>query len=542
MRFFRKLSVIQRLYLILPALVVSGGLVGWAAFEGMKSNSRGLIEARMLKELTVTAMNLVLRQDDVTKAMLIDPEKVFELSEAKIEAYDAGQAAFTEMKEMTQSEDVLGLIHRLERIDAEELRPLDTALLEKLFEGDGEGARSLYFGEYEDVRIRFEGALQKLGESAEVFAADAEAFMEIKNRTSLQRIVVLLIVGTFVVAVLLVKIVGRLNRELSSSVKQISRDVDASRHSSRHLLGASEELAMHATEQSHAVESTGEALQKIARSISSNAASAQSANELAQKARKAAEKGAGTMREMADAMSEIKAASDNIVKIIKSIDGIAFQTNILSLNAAVEAARAGEAGLGFAVVADEVRKLAQRSAEAARESNAIVGNTLDKCARGIEVCDSVNRDLDEIFEHVKTVDDLVSTINEASGEQDMNIYEVNESIAKLESTISNNTASAEETAATAKEMDGRSQGLGVTIATLQKLSGKRSSSTDRKPADTGSSFKLPDLPPLWSGLGSAVSGVGTLARRIASKKTARKPDSPKPVKEDEKPAEVVGRN
>ena len=125
-----------------------------------------------------------------------------------------------------------------------------------------------------------------------------------------------------------------------------------------------------------------------------NAENAQKANDLAKQARTAADKGAGDMQAMTAAMEAIKVSSDDIAKIIKTIDEIAFQTNILALNAAVEAARAGEAGMGFAVVADEVRNLAQRSAQAAKETAAKIEGAIAKTAQGVEISGKVAKTLE----------------------------------------------------------------------------------------------------------------------------------------------------
>src|SRR5208337_2106308 len=136
--------------------------------------------------------------------------------------------------------------------------------------------------------------------------------------------------------------------------------------------------------------------------------------------------------EMTDAMKEVKAASDDIAKIIKTIDEIAFQTNILALNAAVEAARAGEAGMGFAVVADEVRNLAQRSAQAAKETANKIENSIQKSQRGAQISEKVTASLQQIVVKARQVDELVAGIATASNEQTQGIAQINTAVSQMD--------------------------------------------------------------------------------------------------------------
>ena len=139
----------------------------------------------------------------------------------------------------------------------------------------------------------------------------------------------------------------------------------------------------------------------------------------------------GEMQAMSSAMNDIKSSSDDIAKIIKTIDEIAFQTNILALNAAVEAARAGEAGAGFAVVADEVRNLAQRCAQAAKETASKIEDSVQKSTNGVEISAKVAISLQEIVSKTRQVDELAGEVATTSVEQSQGIEQVNTAVSHV---------------------------------------------------------------------------------------------------------------
>ena len=174
-----------------------------------------------------------------------------------------------------------------------------------------------------------------------------------------------------------------------------------------------------------------------------------------------ADTGAADMTAMTAAMNEIKTSADDIAKIIKTIDEIAFQTNILALNAAVEAARAGEAGAGFAVVADEVRNLAQRSAHAAKETAGKIEGAITKTAQGVTISNKVAISLEEIATRSREVDELVVEIATASTEQNQGIGQVTQAVAQMDQVTQKNAASAEESASAAEELNAQALAMQV---------------------------------------------------------------------------------
>jgi len=234
---------------------------------------------------------------------------------------------------------------------------------------------------------------------------------------------------------------------------------------------ASQSLAEGASEQASSLEETSSSLEEMASMTRRNTDSAVKVNDLARQARTAADTGAADMNAMAAAMKEIKTSGDDIAKIIKTIDEIAFQTNILALNAAVEAARAGEAGMGFAVVADEVRNLAQRAAQSAKETSAKIENSVAKTAQGVQISDKVAQSLQEIISKVRQVDELAAEVASASKEQSQGISQVNVAVAQMDKVTQSNAASAEESASAAEELNAQAACLKQSVADLLRLVG-----------------------------------------------------------------------
>ncbi|MNJ49161.1 Methyl-accepting chemotaxis protein IV [compost metagenome] len=218
-------------------------------------------------------------------------------------------------------------------------------------------------------------------------------------------------------------------------------------------------LSQGATEQASTIEELTASLEEISSQTTLNAENAETANKLATDARKDAVIGNDQMKEMLNAMHEINDSSNNISKIIKVIDEIAFQTNILALNAAVEAARAGQHGKGFAVVAEEVRNLAARSANAAKETTDMIEGSMRKVEDGTKIANETANALNQIVEVVTEVTDLVSQIARASHEQAIGISQITEGVTQVSQVTQTNSATSEESAAASEELSSQAEML-----------------------------------------------------------------------------------
>ncbi len=217
----------------------------------------------------------------------------------------------------------------------------------------------------------------------------------------------------------------------------------------------SQALSQGATESASSLEQVTASMNQMAGQVKTNAENANAANLLSNESQQAAIKGNAQMTEMVSAMGEINQAGQDISKIIKVIDEIAFQTNLLALNAAVEAARAGQHGKGFAVVAEEVRNLAARSAKAAEETAELIEGSVALTDKGNQMAQQTAMALKEIMEGTNKVNDLLEEIAVASSEQTQGISQVTTGLAQIDQVTQQNTASAEESAAAAEELSGQ---------------------------------------------------------------------------------------
>ena len=273
------------------------------------------------------------------------------------------------------------------------------------------------------------------------------------------------------------------NRVLKGVAAALNDGANQVSSASAEVASASQTLAEGASEQAASLEETSSSLEEMASMTKRNAESAGKAKELATQTRHAADVGASDMQTMSQAMEGIKVSSAEIGKIIKTIDEIAFQTNILALNAAVEAARAGEAGMGFAVVADEVRNLAQRSAQAARETANKIEGAIAKTEQGVQISAKVLEGLQDIVAKVRKVDELVAEVAAASQEQSQGIDQVNTAISQMDKVTQSNAANAEESASASAELSSQADAVKDAVNHLLALVGGAS---EKQTASTSS--------------------------------------------------------
>jgi hypothetical protein len=299
--------------------------------------------------------------------------------------------------------------------------------------------------------------------------AEIRAHLDSAQRQMLGWVVVVAI-GVGGVAALAALFVSRgTARRVQAVIDDVSASTAHITSAAGQTAAASQSLAQGSSEQAASLEEISASLEEMSGMAKRNAENASTATGFATATRTAADVGAADMEQMGRAMEDIKRAGDDVAKIIKTIDEIAFQTNILALNAAVEAARAGESGMGFAVVAEEVRSLAQRSAQAARETTEKIQGSIEKTGLGVEISVKVAKSLGEIVEKVRRVDALVAEVATASREQSQGVEQINASIRQMDQVVQTNAAAAEESAGASQELNRQSQVLTEAVETLHAV-------------------------------------------------------------------------
>ena len=255
-----------------------------------------------------------------------------------------------------------------------------------------------------------------------------------------------------------------MNDSLVKIVGQVRTGTDTIATASSQIASGNLDLSSRTEEQASSLEETASSMEELTSTVKQNADNARQANQLAIAASEVATQGGAVVSRVVETMGSINASSKKIVDIIGVIDGIAFQTNILALNAAVEAARAGEQGRGFAVVASEVRNLAQRSAAAAKEIKALIGDSVEKVDIGAKLVDQAGATMNAVVDSIKSVTDIMGEITAASQEQTSGIEQINQAISQMDEVTQQNASLVEEAAAAAASLQDQASSLAQVVA------------------------------------------------------------------------------
>lgn len=284
--------------------------------------------------------------------------------------------------------------------------------------------------------------------------------------------ILLMVVGIFALFALVsagVSITHMVTKPIYTIIKELSSGSSELSAASVQVEAASHQLADASMEESASIQETSSTLEETSSMVQQNDDNTKQAVELAKGAAKYAEKSNAEMKKMLEEMEKLETSSKEISKIIKVIDEIAFQTNILSLNAAVEAARAGDAGKGFAVVAEEVRNLAQKSAMAAKNTEAIIETNINLSKESVDFANDVDESLVQIDIEAKKVSELLNEISVATSEQSRGIQEIHKAVVQMEDVVTTNAQTAEECAAASKELSAQAYSVKDVVGALQEM-------------------------------------------------------------------------
>jgi methyl-accepting chemotaxis protein len=296
---------------------------------------------------------------------------------------------------------------------------------------------------------------------------ESEAMASVRSGVALTVIVgVAALAVSLVLLYLLVSPVVRVLTGIGNRLSNASLSVSEAAGS---IAGAGNELAEGATEQASSLEETSSALEQMASMTRQNADNATRTDQTNHENNKMIADGAVAVRNMSEAMGAIDESAEKISRIIKTIEEIAFQTNLLALTAAVEAARAGEAGKGFAVVADEVRNLAGRSAQAAKDTVELISGTISRVKTGTDIAARLSDGFKGIEEGANTVAGLITQIASATNEQALGMDQINSAVAQMDKVTQQNAANAEETASVTETLNGQAEELQQLVGDLTRL-------------------------------------------------------------------------
>ena len=458
------------LFLIVVTLTIGIAMAAWLVLDARANaaSSRDIAALTKQDALAADAHIASLSMAGAVRGFLMDQRQTDELAR-KNAADERFNAAIIELAKLNTDPKRAALIAEIGKADERTLDPGEDRIM-ALARKDARAAVDMYFAEYAPAQAeqltRLEALDSREAETQLNAEAEASAFTATLTLWSTIGIFGLLIAGVVLTQ-------RNVMSEMTSAVTDLSEGANEVVTAARQVATSSQSLSQGSTEQAASLEETSASAEELSSMTRQNAANALEAARLTGDLESAVQHSATALGEMVTSVAAIQDSSRQVAKIIKTIDEIAFQTNILALNAAVEAARAGEAGMGFAVVADEVRNLAQRSAQAAKDTATMIEASISRSEAGTQQVERVATAISSLTSGMAKVKSLVDDVNHSSQEQSRGFDQISTAVAQMEKVTQSTAATAEESAAASEELNAQAESTLVTMARLETILGRK---------------------------------------------------------------------
>jgi len=472
-----KLSVkLVGAFIVVSLITILVGLIGVVKIRAIDEASTAVFEqnTKPLAYISGVATDFQVQRNMVRDAVITKFMYEKDISEhiSKVKELDQkGIGILKTFGETVKSEDMKREFDSCMASLGEYL-PLREKLFNLIQAGKRDEAIQFMQGDIAAQGLKITASIDKL---VNMKIADAKSKADNNNATARGAIwftLIASVIGTILAVLLGVYLSLSITRPINRVSAGLADGADQVAAASAQVSSSSQDLAEGASEQASSLEETSSSLEELSSMTKQNANNANHAKQIMEQAAQIVARVDTHMNEMVTAINEISKSSEETGKIIKTIDEIAFQTNLLALNAAVEAARAGEAGAGFAVVADEVRNLAMRAAEAAKNTNNLIENTLKVVKHGADVTLMTKEAFGENTVIAAKVGELIGEIAAASNEQAQGISQINTAVAEMDKVTQQTAANAEESASASEEMNAQAEQMKVFVNELLVVIGE----------------------------------------------------------------------
>lgn len=456
MEWIKNLKIANKLYLLIAfasVVLIFASSVGFYFAKAAAANTKTLYNDRVMPIVGFGEMRqnqVQINADLVELAVNTDPARNTELKNDLIKNQQENEKLWKDYNATKLDPFEVETIPKYNTA-IEKWVPVQAQIVSLLMANKNEQGYKIYMAN----NGLFKSILGYISDLSEYNQKVAKELDEANNKDA-QTATILLLVTTLGSLTLLISlglmIANAITKPIKRAIDGLNVGSDELSSASSQVAAASQQLAEGSSEQAAAVQETSSTLEETSSMVHQNRENTQQAASLAKQAKQYAEKSHSEMNNMSESMTELKASSNEIAKIIKVIDEIAFQTNILSLNAAVEAARAGDAGKGFAVVAEEVRNLAQRSAQAAKDTAVIIESNIDLSDNSVNIAKTVRESVESIADQATKVSDLLDEISVATNEQAQGVEQINKAVSQMEAALHTNAQTADESAAASRAL------------------------------------------------------------------------------------------